>query len=179
MENMREQDFKAKITKTWNKGIFDRDTLTTFEAELMKRVAKTDDPEETVKWDDYMGLILAMGKCLTCHENAINLYNKLGVQPETNNNDQDNDDQGEPENPSIVDYQEPLYHVARSIKPFESDFGKWSMFHNLIENSILLRMDVTPEAHPFTLVHSDNTSFCYYKYIGEKYIVYQMNTGCV
>ncbi|KAJ6215344.1 hypothetical protein RDWZM_009844 [Blomia tropicalis] len=58
-----------------------------------------------------------MGKLLTCHENAINMYNKLGVQPEnqqpeTNNDDLDYDDQGKPENPSIVEYHKPLYHVA-------------------------------------------------------------------
>ena len=35
------------------------------------------------------------------------------------------------------------------------------------------------EAHPFTVIHSDNNTLCYYKYIGEKYVVYQMNTGCV
>ena len=48
-----------------------------------------------------------------------------------------------------------------------------------IENNIINPNFKVFEAHPFTLVHSDNTSFCYYKYIGEKYIVYQMNTGCV
>ena len=45
------------------------------------------------------------------------MYNKLGVQPEnqqpeTNNDDLDYDDQGKPENPSIVEYHKLLYHVA-------------------------------------------------------------------
>ena len=44
MENMRDQDFRAKITKTWNKGNIDRDTLNAFEAEITKRVLKTTDP---------------------------------------------------------------------------------------------------------------------------------------
>ncbi|KAI2795526.1 hypothetical protein BLOT_016495 [Blomia tropicalis] len=103
MENLRDQDFKAKITKTWNKGIYDRDTLKALETELMNRVAKTEDQDETDKWDNYLGL--------------------LDAPPEKNNEDQDRDNQGEQNNPPIVNYYEPLHHVARSIKPFESDFG--------------------------------------------------------
>ncbi|KAJ6215353.1 hypothetical protein RDWZM_009853 [Blomia tropicalis] len=117
----------------------------------MNRVAKTEDQDETDKWDNYLGLVMAMEKCLTCRENALHLYSKLDAPPEKNNEDQDRDNQGEQNNPPIVNYYEPLHHVARSIKPFESDFGKWSMFRNLIENSILLRRDVTPEAKNRTI----------------------------
>ncbi|KAI2802362.1 hypothetical protein BLOT_009807 [Blomia tropicalis] len=151
MENLRDQDFKAKITKTWNKGIYDRDTLKALETELIKRVEKTEDQDETDKWDNYLGLVMAMEKCLTCRENALHLYSKLDAPPEKNNEDQDRDNQGEQNNPPIVNYYEPLHHVARSIKPFESDFGKWSMFRNLIENSILSRRDATPEAKNRTI----------------------------
>ncbi|KAI2798848.1 hypothetical protein BLOT_010830 [Blomia tropicalis] len=151
MEKLRDQDFKARITKTWNKGIYDRDTLKALETELIKRVEKTEDQDETDKWDNYLGLVMAMEKCLTCRENALHLYSKLDAPPEKNNEDQDRDNQGEQNNPPIVNYYEPLHHVARSIKPFESDFGKWSMFRNLIENSILLRRDVTPEAKNRTI----------------------------
>ncbi|KAI2802412.1 hypothetical protein BLOT_009861, partial [Blomia tropicalis] len=151
MEKLRDQDFKAKITKTWNKGIYDRDTLKALETELMNRVEKTEDQDETDKWDNYLGLVMAMEKCLTCRENALHLYSKLDAPPEKNNEDQDRDNQGEQNNPPIVNYYEPLHHVARSIKPFESDFGKWSMFRNLIENSILSRRDATPEAKNRTI----------------------------
>ncbi|KAI2796642.1 hypothetical protein BLOT_015652 [Blomia tropicalis] len=100
MENLRDQDFKAKITRTWNKGIYDRDTLKALETELMNRVAKTEDQDETDKWDNIWAC-------------------KLDAPPEKNNEDQDRDNQGEQNNPPIVNYYEPLHHVARSIKPFE------------------------------------------------------------
>ncbi|KAI2802388.1 hypothetical protein BLOT_009835 [Blomia tropicalis] len=103
MENLRDQDFKAKITKTWNKGIYDRDTLKALETELMNRVAKTEDQDETDKWDNYLGLVMAMGKCLTCRESALHLYSKLDAPPEKNNEDQDRDNQGEQNNPPIRD----------------------------------------------------------------------------
>ncbi|KAJ6217706.1 hypothetical protein RDWZM_008863 [Blomia tropicalis] len=76
------------------------------------------------------------------------------------------------------------YSCPMKVAQFKGCFYKKNqteinMITMRIENNIINPNFKVFEAHPFTLVHSDNTSFCYYKYIGEKYIVYQMNTGCV
>ncbi|KAI2805666.1 hypothetical protein BLOT_004667 [Blomia tropicalis] len=76
------------------------------------------------------------------------------------------------------------YSCPMKVAQFKGCFYKKNqteinMITMRIENNIINPNFKVFEAHPFALVHSDNISFCYYKYIGEKYIVYQMNTGCV
>ena len=48
-----------------------------------------------------------------------------------------------------------------------------------IDNPVIKPDLIVLEAHPFPVVHRVNGTLCYFKYIGNKFLVWDHYTGCV